>query len=184
MTTKTTNNPEDRVEALEEQISDLRHQRRQALQRAQEAEQRLEKLDGPRVELAPAAFRGDETAARNLEVIENEAQELVRTIQLGRSAASEFERMVEEAKEKLSEARREIVRQRYIALCREDDELRQKCDELAAELTALLEKRASLRWKMVEAVRAYDPDEANNLAAQRRGPTKRWIEGKFGRWLQ
>jgi hypothetical protein len=52
------------------------------------------------------------------------------------------------------------------------------------KLTALLEKRASLRWKMVEAVRAYDPDEANNMAAQRRGPTKRWIEEKFGRWLQ
>ena len=107
------------VEGILKEIEQLEVQHEEALARLTDAEGKLEELNERRIELAPAAFTGDEVADKNLMILEDEASKPSRGIRLARNAAKEFERLIEEAKNRRAEERKRLARERFEELAEE-----------------------------------------------------------------
>src|SRR5215218_9147521 len=104
------------VERISNEIERLETQHEEALIQLKNAERELEELNEYRIELAPAAFTGDEVADKNLMVLEGEASKLSRGARLARNAAKEFERLIEEARKRRAQERQHLARERYEAI--------------------------------------------------------------------
>src|SRR5215217_7144156 len=97
------------VEGTSNEIERLEAQHEEALVQLKDVERKLEELNERRIELAPAAFTGDEVADRNLMVLEGEASKLFRGARLARNAAREFEHRLETVRKRLAEERRRLA---------------------------------------------------------------------------
>ncbi len=184
MTTKqTVEDLEARVEELDEEVEELSRRRREALAQVQRAEVRFGELEERRAVLSPKTFSGDKEATAELEEVEDEHDQLARSVRVARSAVPEFERMIVETKTRASEAREDIYRQRYEALIAEGDALTPRIEELAKELNELLEKRSTLYHDASQKLRYYNGDQANALSMGVRPAVQDFLDGVFYRWL-
>ena len=172
------------LEAIEKEEEELARRRTEALTRIRQAGTRFEELEERRAVLAPLTFSGDEKATAELEAVEDEHDRLVRAVGVARAALPEFERMLEEADKRSSEARADIHRVRYRAHKAEADALTLKMDELAEELCELIEKRNSLFSDASQELRYFDPDEANGMAVRGGSRGRDWLENRFAQWLR
>src|SRR5215212_6683060 len=100
------------VEGTSNEIERLEAQHEEALVQLKDVERKLEELNERRIELAPAAFTGDDVADRNLMVLEGEASNLFRGARLARNAVREFEGLLEKAKKRRAEERQRLARER------------------------------------------------------------------------
>ncbi len=155
----------------------------EATAQIQRAEVRFSELEERRAVLSPKTFSGDEEATAELEEVEDEHDQLARSVRVARSAVPEFEKMLAEARARAAEARTDIHRERYQALTAEGDALTPKIEELGRELNELLEKRAALYHDAAQELRYYDGDGANALSMGVRPAVQDFIDGTFYRWL-
>jgi chromosome segregation ATPase len=174
---------EARVEAIEEEIEELTRRRAEALAQIQRAEVRFSELEERRAVLAPKTFSGDEEATAELEGLEDEHDQLARSVRVARAAVPEFEKMIAEAEERASEARTDIYRQRYEALYEEARALDDERDELARRLVEVLEKQSSLNNDASQALRYYNGDQANALSMGFRPAVQSFVDQTFYKWL-
>jgi chromosome segregation ATPase len=184
--TTNTQSPEARLEAVDEEIDELGRRRAEALARISQAEARFEEIEERRAVLSPLTFSGDEQAEQastELEALEDERDQLGRSVSVARAARTEFERLLAEADKRSSEARKDIHRQHYRAHMVEAERLGSKMDELAAELCELIEKRNSLFHDASQELRFFDQDEANGMTVRGGSRGRDWLKAKFGRWL-
>ncbi len=171
------------VERLEAEIDELSRRRAEALAQIRSAEERFEALEERRAALSPKVFSGDAEAAAELERVEEEHDRLARSVRVARSAVPEFDRMLEDARKKRTEAARDVHRERYAELQRQSAALDPERDELARRLAEILDKQADLHLDMVNEVRqSGDGDEANRMFVSGNG-TRDWLELTFARWL-
>ncbi len=84
--------------------------------------------------LAPRTFAGDQKAKVELEGVELEWEEAARSSRVAEAAAPELQKMVERAKERLSQARREVHKARASRIHQEMEALNPERDALADEL--------------------------------------------------
>ncbi len=172
-----------RVEALEAEAADLSRRRAEALAQIRSAEERFGELEERRTALSPKAFSGDAEAAAELERVEEEHDRLARSVRVARSAVPEFDRMLEDARKKRTEAARDVHRERYAELQRQSAALDPERDELGKRLAEVLDKQADLHLDMVNEVRqSGDGDGANSMFVSGNG-TRDWLELTFARWL-
>ena len=146
------------VEGTFNQIERLEVQHEGALAQLREAERELEELNERRIELAPAAFAGDEVADKNLMVLESEASKLSRRARLARNAAKEFERRLEAARKRRTEERRRLARERFEELAVERYELGVKVEEAMRTLLKALERYEPIHSEQVACVRGFKDD--------------------------
>lgn len=179
-TTKTQNTVED----LEEKVARLQTQQESAIARAEEADQRLEQLHAHGVTLAPAALSGDAEASKQLESLEDEAASLTRTIRVAKDAASELDRVIGATREELTEARRDLHRERFEELAEEARGLDARREVLAQQLIEVLEQQDALGWQMSAEVRHFDNDWANDLGLGVVAGHREWLTETFRRWLR
>lgn len=171
------------VEALEAEIAELSRRRSEALAQIQRAETRFAELEELRTEFSPKAFSGNQSAARELEAIEDEHDTLARSVRVARSALPEFERMLEAARTKATEARKDVHRTRREALLAESRELDAERDELSRRLHEVLEKQDGLYFDALQELNAYDQDAANRTISHGHYPIQGFLAGAFSRWL-
>jgi chromosome segregation ATPase len=175
---------EKKVEDLALEVEELEGQLRDATSQIARAQQRFAELDERRTSLAPHAFRGDSKAQLEVEALEAEHDELKRNTRVTRAAAPELAKMLEDAKERLKDARREAHKARAGEVRQEMEALDPERDKLAGQLLEVLEKQSSLRGEYIQALNLYDQDAANSLATDvGGGPHARWLKQVFKRWL-
>ena len=146
------------VEGTSSEIEQLEVQHEEVLLQLKDAERKLEELNECRIELAPAAFTGDEVADKNLMVLEAEASKLSRRVRLARNAAKEFERLIEEAKKRRVEERQRLARERFEELAAERYGLGVEAEEGMSTLLETLERYKSIHAEQVACARGFDDD--------------------------
>ena len=146
------------VEGTSNEIKRLEVQYEEVLVQLREAERELEELNERRIELAPAAFTGDEVADKNLMVLESEASKLSRGTRLARNAAKEVERRLEVARKRRAEERRRLARERFEELAVERYELGVEAEEAMSTLLKALERYEPIHLEQVACARGFDDD--------------------------
>ena len=146
------------VEGISNEVEQLEVQHEEVLVQLKDAERKLEELNECRIELAPAAFTGDEVADKNLMVLEAEAGKLSRGVRLARNAAKEFERLIEEAKKRRVEERQRLARERFEELAAERYGLGVEAEEGMSTLLETLERYKSIHAEQVACARGFDDD--------------------------
>jgi chromosome segregation ATPase len=175
---------EAKVEDLALEVEELESQLRDAQGQIDRAEQTFTKLEAQRKQLAPRVFRGDEKARVELEGLEDEHDLVARNTRVAIAAKPELERMIQDTKERLSAARREVHRARAGEVRQEMEALDPERDKLAGQLLEVLEKQSSLRGEYIQALNQFDQNQANALATDvGGGPQGRWLKQTFKRWL-
>ncbi|HZB83276.1 MAG TPA: hypothetical protein VE288_10605 [Rubrobacteraceae bacterium] len=169
------------VEGIFNEIEQLRMQHEEALAQLKDAEGKLEELNERRIELAPAAFTGDEVADKNLMILEGEASKLSRGVRLARHAAKEFERLIEEAKKRRAEERQRLARERFEELAAERYQLGVKAEETMSTLLAVLECYKPVHAEQVACARGFGDDSPvtnvpNTLI-------QNWLISRLGEYL-
>ena len=153
------------VEGTSSEIEQLEVQHEEALLQLKDAERKLEELNECRIELAPAAFTGDEVADKNLMVLEAEASKISRRVRLARNAAKEFERLIEEAKKRRVEERQRLARERFEELAAERYGLGVEAEEGMSTLLETLERYKSIHAEQVACARGFDDDSPKESTA-------------------
>jgi hypothetical protein len=146
------------VEGTFTEIERLKVQQQEALVQLKDAERKLEELNERRIELAPAAFTGDEVADRNLMALEGEASKLSRGAHLARNAVREFERLLEKAKKRRAEKRQRLARERFEELAAERYELGVEVEEAMSTLLKTLERYKPIHSEQVACARGFGDD--------------------------
>jgi chromosome segregation ATPase len=146
------------VEGTSNEIERLEAQHEDVLVQLEDVERKLEELNERRIELAPAAFTGDEVADRNLMVLEGEASKLFRGARLARNAAKEFERRLETARKRLAEERRRLARERFEELALERYELGVEAEKAVSTLLEVLERYEPIHSEQVACARGFEDD--------------------------
>ena len=146
------------VEGISNEIERLEAQHEDALVQLEDVERKLEELNERRIELAPAAFTGDEVADRNLMVLEGEASKLFRGARLARNAAKEFEHRLETARKRLAKERRRLARERFEELALERYELGVEAEKAVSTLLELLERYEPIHSEQVACARGFEDD--------------------------
>ncbi len=146
------------VEGTFNEIERLKVQYEEALVQLREAEEELEELNERRIELAPAAFTGDEVADKNLMVLESEASKLSRGARLARNAAKEFERRLEAARKRRTEEHRRLARERFEELAVERYELGVEAEEAMSTLLKVLKLYEPIHSEQVACARGFEDD--------------------------
>ena len=146
------------AEGIPDEIERLEVQHEEALVRLKDTERKLEELNERRIELAPAAFTGDEVADKNLMVLEGEASKLSRGARLARNAAKEFERRLVEARKRQAEERRRLARERFEELAVERYELGVEAEEAMSTLLKALKLYEPIHSEQVACARGFDDD--------------------------
>jgi len=143
------------VERISNEIERLETQHEEALIQLKNAERELEELNEYRIELAPAAFTGDEVADKNLMVLEGEASKLSRGARLARNAAKEFERLIEEARKRRAQERQHLARERFDELAAERYELGIEVEEAMSALLGTLESYEAIHSEQVDCAQDF-----------------------------
>jgi vacuolar-type H+-ATPase subunit D/Vma8 len=172
-----------KVEKIGQEIQEIEERIKHARTRAVEANRELDRKEARMRELSPAVFSGNETAIQELEQLEAESEVLVRSRRVAVEAEESFAKELEDAKARRQEAGREDYKERYRELSAERDKINRKRDELAAELTEVLEEESRIRNDMAQELRHYDQDAANAMASSP-NPTRRWLRVTFAGWLR
>jgi len=175
---------EDKAEQVASEVDELASQLRDAQGQIARAQARFAQLEEERKRLAPRTFQGDSKAKLELEALENEHDEVARNVRVAEAARPELERMLQEAKERLAHARREVLKARAATIRQEMESFNPERDRLADELRKILEQQTSLRDEYIQAVNQYDQDRANALVVDRGGPHAKWVRKMFSRWLR
>jgi hypothetical protein len=169
------------VEGISNDIERLEVQHEEALVQLKDAERKLEELNEHRIELAPAAFTGDEVADKNLMVLEGEASKLYSGARRARNAAKEFERLIEEAKKRRGEERQRLARERFEELATERYELGVEAEEAMSTLLQTLERYKSIHAEQVACARGFGDDSpATNPP---RTLIKNWLVSRLREYL-
>ena len=168
------------VEGTFNEIERLKVQHEEALVQLREAEEELEELNERRIELAPAAFTGDEVADKNLMVLESEASKLSRGARLARNAAKEFERRLEAARKRQVEERRRLARERFEELAVERYELGVEAEKAMSMLLRVLERYEPIHSEQVACARDFEDDSRKNPP---RTIIRAWLVSRFREYL-
>ncbi len=182
MTTQNARGADNDVRRLEDEVEELRRRKAQATAQLRAAREGLARLDERRNELAPRTFGPDEGAARELADLEDEHDRAARSERVALAALPGLDGQIDDAVEKLVEARRAVHREEADELYRRSRDLDGKRDELAEELRTVLEEQARLDFDRAQAVRLYDGDEANRMAIAG-DTTGDYLRSAFARWL-
>ncbi len=169
------------VEGTSNEIERLEAQHEDALVQLKDVERKLEELNERRIELAPAAFTGDEVADRNLMVLEGEASKLFRGARLARNAAKEFERRLETARKRLAEERRRLARERFEELAVERYELGVEAEKAVSMLLEVLERYEPIHSEQVACARGFEDNSLiKNLP---RALIRAWLASRLREYL-
>ena len=169
------------VEGTSNEIKRLEVQYEEVLAQLREAERELEELNERRIELAPAAFTGDEVADKNLMVLESEASKLSRGTRLARNAAKEFERRLEAARRRQAEERRRLARERFEELAVERYELGVEAEEAMITLLKALERYEPIHSEQVACARGFDDDSLTKNPPQ--ALIRAWLVSQLRKYL-
>lgn len=186
MTTKqTVEGLEATVEGLEAELEELAAQVNGALLAKRRADERIAEIEEQRAALSPHSFRGDKKATAELEKLEDEHDQLARSSRVARAALPGLEQMLEEARERLAKARKDVHRDEAAELARQSAELDPERDELAARLHEVLEEQSRLYTARQQVVNLFDQDEANRMASAggSKAAMRDYLTRRFGRWL-
>ena len=169
------------VEGTFNEIERLKVQHEEALVQLREAEEELEELNERRIELAPAAFTGDEVADKNLMVLESEASKLSRGARLARKAAKEFERLLEAARKRRVEERRRLARERFEELAVERYELGIEVEKAMSMLLRALERYEPIHSEQGACARDFEDDSRTKNPP--RTLIRAWLVSRFREYL-
>jgi chromosome segregation ATPase len=169
------------IEGIFNDLERLEMQHEEALAQLKDAERRLEELNERRIELAPAAFTGDEVVDKNLMVLEGEASKLYRGARRARNATKEFERLIEEAKKRRVEERQHLARERFEELAAERYELGVAAEEVISTLLQTLERYQSIHAEQVACARDFGDDSPTTNPP--RMLIKNWLVSRFREYL-
>src|SRR5215203_686965 len=161
------------VEGTSNEIERLEAQHEDALVQLKDVERKLEELNERRIELAPAAFTGDEVADMNLMVLEGEASKLFRGARLARSAAKEFECRLEAARKRLAEERRRLARERY--------ELGVEAEKAVSTLLEVLERYEPIHSEQVACARGFQDNSTTKNPP--RALIRAWLASRLRDYL-
>jgi predicted nucleic acid-binding Zn-ribbon protein len=178
-----TTNPTNTVETLEEQLETLEKGLREATSSAQRASRRLQDIEARKDKLSPGVFSGDTDATERYKALEEDEREASRSLRVAQVAGEQLKEAIAETKKALSEARKNIHRERYRELSEEHDKVCLRRDGLAAELYEVLEEESRLHSEMTQVLSRYDTDAANAIASIP-NPTRYWLRDFFARWLR
>jgi hypothetical protein len=169
------------IEVIFREIEQLEVQHKEALAQLKDTEIKLEELNERRIELGPAAFTGDEVADKNLMVLESEASKLSRGIRLARNAAKEFERRIEEAKNRRSAERKRLARERFEELAEERYQLGVKAEDTMSALLQVLECYTPIHSEQVACARGFGDDSSVTHAPPML--IQNWLISRLGEYL-
>jgi hypothetical protein len=169
------------IEGIFNDLERLEMQHEEALAQLKDAERRLEELNEHRIELAPAAFTGDEAADKNLMVLEGEASKLYRESRRARDVAKEFERLIEEAKKRRVEERQHLARERFEELAAERYELGVEAEEVISTLLQTLERYQSIHAEQVACAQDFGDDSPTTNPP--RMLIKNWLVSRLREYL-
>ncbi len=169
------------VERASNEIERLQVQHQEALVRLKDAERKLEELNEHRIELAPAAFTGDELADKNLMVLEGEASKLSRGARLAHNAAKEFERLLEEARKRRAEERQRLARERLEELATERYELGVEAEDAMSTLLQALERYKPIHSEQVAC--AQDSGDDSLATHPPRALLQKWLVSRLREYL-
>jgi hypothetical protein len=169
------------IEGIPNEIEQLEVQHEEALSQLRDAEDKLEELDERRIELAPAAFTGDEVADKNLMILEGEASKLSRGVRLARHVAKEFERLIEEAKKRRAEDRQRFARERFEELVAERYQLGLEAEQMMSTLLEVLECYKSIHSEQVACARGFGDDRP--VTNTPHTLIQNWLISRLGEYL-
>jgi hypothetical protein len=169
------------VEGIPNAVKQLEVQHEEALAQLKDAEGKFEELNERRIELAPAAFTGDEVADKNLMILEDEASKLSRGARLARHAAKEFERLIEEAKKRRAEEHQRFARERFEELVTERYQLGLKAEEMMSTLLEVLECYKPIHSEQVACARGFEDDIP--VTNTPRTLIQNWLISRLGEYL-
>ena len=169
------------VEGTFNEIERLKVQHEEALVQLREAEEELEELNERRIELAPAAFTGDEVADKNLMVLESEASKLSRGARLARNAAKEFERHLEAARKRRIEECRRLAHERFEELTVERYELGVEAEKAMSTLLKTLGRYELIHSEQVACARGFEDDSLTKNPP--RTLIRAWLVSRFREYL-
>jgi hypothetical protein len=175
MPTKT--KPEERVGELEERLSVLEQQRRQAADAIALAEQRTEEIAGRQQQIAVAVVGEDPEAVTENERLEEALLIENRRRATARSAAEQLDAQIEHAKEELVAEERRIHLEQGTELARERYTLEGRAEEEIGALFATLSELAQLDQRQREKLRLAGkelPRETFNQLLES------WLSARFG----
>jgi len=169
------------AERASNEIERLQVHHQEALVRLKDAERKLEELNEHRIELAPAAFTGDEIADKNLMVLEGEASKLSRGVRLAHNAAKEFERLLEEARKRRAEERQRLARERLEELATERYELGVEAEDAMSTLLQALERYKPIHSEQVACAR--DSGDDSLATHPPRALLQKWLASRLRKYL-
>lgn len=133
---------EAKAEEIAQELETLESQLKDARSQIARAEKRFAELEERRTVLAPKAFSGDADAQLELEGLEDEHDQLARSVRVAKSAAPEFERMIEEVQARLDHAQAQVHRANYERLLEEKSKLEEQAESI---LDKYLQKQLELK---------------------------------------
>jgi chromosome segregation ATPase len=172
----TTQQLEDRVKGLEEQV--LKAQEVTRRTRA-----RLAELAAKQREISPDVLSGSEQARADLDKLEQEQEKIEHSSRIAQSATPELQRMLEAAKQELAQERRSEAQIHASKAYKRVKDLENRRAALVHDIDHVLREHAKAYGEYIAAVREYSPEQANNLASNRVGMSGRWIKAAFAKWL-
>ena len=152
MPTKT--KPEERVGELEDRLSELEQQRRQAADAITLAEQRTEEIAARQREIAVAVVSEDEEAVTENEQLEEALLIERRRAATASSAAEQLDARIEQVKEALAEEKRRGHLRQAAQLARERYGIEVRAEEDSGRLLATLSELEQLDRRHCQELRA------------------------------
>ncbi|MDP9488160.1 MAG: hypothetical protein M3Q49_20625 [Actinomycetota bacterium] len=167
------------VERLEAEVERLEGRLQAARQSARKAEEELGAIRARRKEIGLKVFEEDEEAVEELARLRTNAAASEETLEVSRGAADKLVRLLEEAKGRLAEEKRNLHRQRYEELARERYALDEEIEAAADKLAEGLDRLSGLDGEQYTEGRAGGLDPSYDVHDLTRG----WLSSRFREYL-
>ncbi len=167
------------VEKLEAEVERLEGRLQAARQSAREAEEELGEIRARRKEIGLAVFEEDAEAVEELARLRTKAATSEEALEVSSGAAGKLVRLLEEAKGRLAEEKRNLHRQRYEEIARERYALDEEIEEAADKLAEGLDRLSDLDGKQHAEGRAGGLDPSYDIHDLTRG----WLSSRFREYL-
>jgi hypothetical protein len=119
-----------------------------------------------------------------LEGLEDEHDEIARTVRVAKAAEPELQRMAGDAASRRARAVDKLRRAEASEVRRRLRAVEATRDELADELRGVLAEHGQILGEYVDAIRQYSDDDANAVESRRAMLYSNWFRGKFSKWLR
>jgi chromosome segregation ATPase len=167
------------VERLEAEVERLEGRLQAARQSARKAEEELGEIRARREEIGLEVFEEDEEAVEELARLRTSAASSEEALEVSSGAADKLVRLLEEAKGRLAEEKRNLHRQRYEELARERYALDGEIEAAAHKLAEGLDRLSGLDGKQHAEGRAGGLDPSYDIHDLTRG----WLSSRFRDYL-